>query len=750
VTDLSLDEFFAQLDDPDDVLRSDVFALDALAMRLQESARAVLKPRSRRTVTEFAEDPKDGIVLTARNGEPIPGKYDQSNNPVARVPQDACADPEVREVVLAACAQGGKSRTLGNVVAHKIVEDPANMILAYPAESTGLEKARTDYFPMFRTVPSVRERVMEQALDKWDKTTLLSIRYPGGTLKIATTGSPTQTASTPSGWAAIDEYSRVENTKEGDPRAALRARMLRFPFYKLIVASTLIGKGCRTAVAYAESDRSIPLVTCPSCGHLHQMKFENIDIPHQEITVVDNETQEVTIERGEMIPSAATYRCPNCSYGMSDGVRYRMIDGVVWRQTAPFHCCGERHAPVVDGRLVGKWDDEGISLCPTCGKRPSGAKDMRGFRWSVLYTKTPLRPTIDQWKAAQGNPVLLRQFWNDKMNEEWEIQERVAKTGSDLAARCEDYEHLYGPGVEVPEPVTVLFASIDVNPSYGLDMNIRGFGNGEESWGIRYLKALGDVGDFSKGGPWFQCDELRRRIWRGVDGRLYRVALTLVDINDPASSEHAKRYVMPRIGSGVMPIKGRYDGPLWNPTASLVGRHVDPHYPVGTIAGKTLVSGRLRILDNGPGKYHWPAEIATPDGEIVQATGYGERYFEELANLKHKPSTSQRGGAKESFKPENSSVRQEAWDTEVYLLAACHAYVMSRGFRSINDLPPTWRTRDQLDEADEGDQKRIVAANAAREHRQAVVKPKPQRSGYPSPARTATNARDPRARGDRI
>ena len=751
-TDFSVSDFFSP-SHPDGIVRSGDAAIRDLTSRLTEITDSVIRPRVRRTVTEFAEQE---IVLKAENGEPIPGKYRQINNPVAKVPQDALGDPEVLEAVLIACAQGGKSRSLANFVASKIVDDPENIIVAYPVESTAKEKAKTDFFPMFKSVDSVRKRVFESATDKHDKTSLMQVRYPGGFLKFPTTASPSQTASTPSGCAIIDEYSRVEDTDEGDPRMALRARMSRFVFYKLIVASTLVGKNCRTMQAYKETDMSVPLLPCPKCGHEHKMTFANIDIGRHLVEkvddkgnlIVDPETGEFELVPGDINPEDCTYRCPSCSYSMPDSVRYHALEGVLWKQTAPFFCCGRKHKPVVDGNFLGPWDEEGICVCPVCEKRPVGIKDKRGFRWSVLYTKTPLRQVIGVFKEAEKNPVKLQQFWNDWMAEEFEIEAKIAKTGVELLNRAEDYEQIYGPGVEVPEEVLGLFSTLDINSSYGLDFNLRGFGLGEESWGVHYEKILGDVEDWTKDGPWYRAEQLRRQLWHGIrddEGlRVYRSLLMAVDINDYATVEHGKRYVYPRIGKGVIPIKGRAAGPLWNPTASLLGRHTDAHYPVGSIAGKTIIHGRLRITDDGPGKYHWPADEIDIEGNVVKSHGYGEGYMTELANLKSRPNHSHSNGSPDRFIPEVKSVRQEAWDTEIYILAAVKAYVASKGLRSIDDLKPTWRYLHEIEKEDAVEEKDLVDARRKRPVR---VNPNPKKPDGPKPVPVQ---RDPRARGDRI
>lgn len=717
--------------EPDDDVRTSEEAWQNLKRGLMDAVTASIRARSRRSITQFAEDE---ITLQAKDGEGLPGKYDQSKNPVTREPQEAFADPEVRTIVLAACAQGGKSRTLANVVGWKIKEDPENMIIGYPAASTAREKAKRDFHPLFNDTPCLKELVHQAAVDRLEKSTMLNWRYPGGGAKLVSTASATQTASTPAGFVLLDEYSRVTDTAEGDPFTALQVRMVRFPFYKIAVASTLIGRGCRTAKAYAKSDKSVPFVTCPHCQHEHAMKWEFVHIPKETVSVIDESTGEETFEeRGEMIPARATYRCPHCATDMSDGARYAMLDGVQWKQTATFHCCNHRHDPV----KTGKWDDKGIALCPTCGRR--APKHARGFLWSILYVKVPLDRVASDWKDAQGDPVKLRQFFNDQMAMEWDIDPKGGSSADELRGRREDYQTLYGPGVEVPEPVIGLFASIDVNPSYGLDMEVVGFGPGEESFGVKYLVALGDVRQVD---PWRQCEELRLKLWRGVDGRLYRIILTAVDVNDANSHADAMRYVTPRIGKGVVPIKGRKDGPIWSPTVSLVGRHTEPHYPIGTMAGKTVISGRLRILDDGPGKMHWPADVADMDGNIIESTGYTEEYFDQLANLrKQLRRNAKTGGMVEDFVGEIKNMRQEAWDLNVYNLALMRGWVLSRGFRSIDDIAPQWKPEHEV----EAMMRRSLSGSSSRPP---TVQREPTSTARRAPA--TGSGGNPFARGDRI
>jgi len=77
----------------------------------------------------------------------------------------------------------------------------------------------------------------------------------------------------------------------------------------------------------------------------------------------------------------------------------------------------------------------------------------------------------------------------------------------------------------VPDGVTVLVAGIDTQDDR-FEIQIDGYGAGEERWSIDYVRLFGDPG---RAGIWTKLAELLRRQYTKADGTIMEVRLACQD-----------------------------------------------------------------------------------------------------------------------------------------------------------------------------------------------------------------------------
>jgi len=114
--------------------------------------------------------------------------------------------------------------------------------------------------PSLRGLADVRHRGL-------DRNTLLSRRFPGGSLKIVAAKAPRNLRRHTARVLIVDEADAMEAGVEGNPIRLGERRTLSFPNRKIIVGSTPIFEDVSPVIrAYAASDARVFEVPCASCG----------------------------------------------------------------------------------------------------------------------------------------------------------------------------------------------------------------------------------------------------------------------------------------------------------------------------------------------------------------------------------------------------------------------------------------------------------------------------------------------------
>lgn len=314
-------------------------------------------------------------------------------------------------------------------------------------------------------------------------------------------------------------------------------------------------------------------------------------------------------------PEDAKLLCANCEILIEEKFKTQMLAGGEWRATA------ESRAGVRSYHINGLYSPLGW------------------FKWSDMAT---------EFEAAQKDPSLLRPFVNIRLGECFEDRNEAVKPETILARREVFPE-------QVPIRVGVLVAAVDVQGDR-LEYAIKGYGEGEESW---LIAASSVPGDPEQTETWLKLDEILREPWKHESGVDMRVECVAVDCGFKSDSVY--RFTKPRADRFVFATKG--GNTVGSP---LVGKPTmnNPYrarlYTLCTDTGKETLAARLRIRKPetdrpAPGYVHIPDWV---DEE------YAAQLTSERAVRKFEP------GKKPVRKWEQLRDRNEAWDLEVYCLAA--------------------------------------------------------------------------------
>lgn len=477
---------------------------------------------------------------------------------------DACSDPNIKQVVIMSGAQLGKSEALLNIIGYHIEHDPSPILLMQPtvemAQSFSKDRITSG---LLATTPSLRGKVKDPRARDSGNTTLHKT-FPGGALSMVGANSPSGLASRPIRIVLCDEVDRypVSAGEEGDPVALAAKRSMTFWNRKIVLVSTPTERGAsRIEAAYSESDQRKYYVPCPHCDHMQTLRWSQVQWEDKD-------------------PSTAAYYCEDCGAAWSDVQRHRAV-------------------------LSGKW----IATVPFTG--------VAGFHISSLYSPwVSISDAVDDFLKSKRDPMRLKTWVNTFLGETWEDQgEQVDE--HDLMDRAEDW------GGELPDEVLLLTAGVDVQDDR-LEIEIVGWGRGEESWSIDYQTIYGDP---STADLWMQLDNLlQQKFVHPVHGEMVLRA-ACVD-SGGHYTQQVYNYCRVRAGRRIFAIKG-----VGGEGKPIVGRPSKNNigkinlFPVGVDTAKELIYSRLKIQTEGEGYCHFPKGRSTEYFLMLTAEKKVTKYF---------------------------------------------------------------------------------------------------------------------------
>ena len=560
---------------------------ERLAHRLDEAIAKALKPPPKLTVSEWA----DAYRVLSSEAAAEPGKWSTSRAEYQRGMMDAVSDPSIETIVLMTCAQVGKTELINNVVGYHIHQDPAPMLVVQPTLEMAQTWSKDRLSPCLRDTPVLAGKVKDPRSRDSGNTTLHK-SFAGGHVTACGANSPSSLASRPCRIILCDEVDRypLSAGSEGDPVSLAKKRSSTFWNRKIILVSTPTEKGAsRIEQAYDESDQRKYFVQCPDCDEYQVLKWSQVKWEDQN-------------------PYSSRYTCECCGTLWDDTARFRAIRYGEWRATSE-----------AKGKIA-------------------------GFHLNGLYSPwTPLYEAVSDFMSSKRDPMRLKTWVNTFLGETWEEQgDRIDEF--DLIERCENW------GKDLPEDVLLLTAGVDVQDNR-LEIEIVGWGRGEESWSISYQTIYGDP---STSELWARLDTvLQEKFTHPTLGEII-VRGACVD-SGGHYTQQVYNYARLRAGRRVFAIKGiggEGKPVAGRPTKNNIGKI--NLFPVGVDTAKEIVYARLKMKEEGDGYCHFPI-------------GRDEEYFRMLTAEK-KVTKYFKGRPRMEW--QKIRTRNEALDCRVYATAA--------------------------------------------------------------------------------
>lgn len=560
---------------------------------------AALEPPPKLTVSEWAD--RNRRLSAEASAEA--GDWRTDRAPYQRAILDALTPNSPYErVVFMSSSQIGKTECLNSYVGYIIDQDPGPILVVQPRVEDGEAWSKDRLAPMLRDTPCLKGKVAD-VRSRDSNNRVLHKRFQGGSITIAGANSPAGLAMRPIRYVLLDEVDRYPPSAgtEGDPVSLAIKRSTTWWNRKILLVSTPTVKGAsRIESWWLRSNQSSFWVPCPECGEHQVLVFPCIEWPDGH-------------------PEDAKYRCTHCAFLIPPHCKPWMLARGEWRSANP------------KSKIAGFWINQ-------------------------LYSPWKEWPdtVVEFLEAKSGGPETLRAFINTALGELWDDEAETSVDIATLFARCEAF------GPRLPEGVCALTAGVDLQLDRA-EVELVGWGKGEESWSIEYRVFPGDP---TAPELWRALDDYLNRQWTHAFGIPLPVASCAIDSGFHTQAVYD--FCRVRYPRRIFAIKGR-SGQLavWpkKPTRNTINR--TPMWIVGVDSAKSVVYGRLRIEQPGPGYSHFPKERTA-------------EWFEQLLS-DTLVTTYSRGVPVREWR-KKKGVRSEVLDARVYAYAALCGLV-SMGLR---------------------------------------------------------------------
>ena len=455
---------------------------------------------------------------------------------------DAISDPQIRDVVVMAGAQVGKTEMLLNCIGFHIAHDASPILVVQPTLDMAQSFSKDRLAPMLRDTPALRGKVKDPRSRDANNTTTHKV-FPGGHISMVGANSAAGLASRPIRIVLCDEVDRYPASagSEGDPIQLARKRSATFWNRKIVQVSTPTNKGAsRIEASFEESDQRRFFVPCQDCGENQTLRWSNVRWEADK-------------------PETAHYVCEHCGSCWDDAMRYRAVRQGEWKATEEF---------------------TGIA----------------GFHINGIYSPwTPLSDAVRDFLSAKRMPETLRVWTNVYLAESWEDQgERISEL--DVMDRAEAY------GDKIDHRVVLVTAGIDCQNDR-LECEIVGWGRDEESWSLDYKIIYGDP---STPQIWNDLDTLLKTRYETEDDRTLDIRAACIDsgghytqavYNFVRPREGRRIFAIKGMAGETRPIVSR-------PTRNNIGKI--RLFTLGVDNIKELIFSRLKIQSEGAGYCHFP------------------------------------------------------------------------------------------------------------------------------------------------
>lgn len=375
---------------------------------------------------------KNNIVFTKAESPSLPGPYNEKNFPYAsEILKAMDPDSPCSEVTLMASAQVIKTTLCNIVLASTMDQAPCNALYITKTEVMAKTWSKTGFGALLRNTAALSAIFPHKSREGGDAV-LFKQRYDKlGSVRICGANSEDSLASSTNPLIIMDELSKWEQTRAGDPEelAADRAQAVLDP--KILKTSTPLidteTERCRITRSFESGTQERYEVPCPQCGHYHELEWENFEPSIKEDSLDD-----------------LYFGCPSCGFPITENYKADIVS-------------------------KGKWVAE----------KPERAIYHRSFKiWAAYSPLTTWESIAERWIATKKkgnakaeqvffNSVLGRSYKNSSQSISWEV----------LKERAEESGFIRGI---IPEGFPILTVGVDVQGDW-VEWQARAFGANSQS-----------------------------------------------------------------------------------------------------------------------------------------------------------------------------------------------------------------------------------------------------------------------------
>lgn len=451
---------------------------------IEYRSRAALTPPPRLPLSSWIE----AHVVLPPDVSALPGPV--RLYPFQRGIADAMTDPSIERVSIVKSVRVGLSTLMAGAVASYVVNEPSPVLMLLPTEADARDTMVSQVEPLFEGSPALAGLLAPDG----ERNTLLSRRFPGGSLKLVAAKAPRNLRRHNARILLVDEADAMLPGPEGSPILLAEKRTLSFGNRKIIIGSTPLHEQTSNVLrSYGASDKRVFEVPCPECGSMTEILWRHIEWP-------------------EGRPEGAAFRCPHCEAIVPERFKAQMVAAGAWRATAP-DVAG--HAGFRLNALV--------SLLPNAS-------------WGKLAA---------EFIAAKDDPETLQVFVNTILAEGWrddgdEVDEAA------LQARAEPF------GLEtIPPDVLAITAGCDVQDDR-VEVTLIGWSRAD-MFVLGHVIIWGSPDDDT---TWLELDALLKSRWKHPSGGFLKVDAAVVDAGDGDWTAKVYSFCFPRAARRVMAGKG--------------------------------------------------------------------------------------------------------------------------------------------------------------------------------------------------
>ncbi|WP_140986832.1 phage terminase large subunit family protein [Asticcacaulis tiandongensis] len=405
---------------------------------------------------------------------------------------NAIDDPAIERVTIIKPVRVGFTTLLTATLANYVANSPAPILNVQPTEADARDYMVSDVEPTFQASPALRGLLTDDA-DESGRSTLLSRKFPAGSLKLVAAKSPRNLRRHTAKILLMDEVDAMEPGPEGDPLILAERRTLTFADRKIIAGSTPVFDHGPVSKLYAKSDQRIFEVPCPDCGDFTEILWQHI-------------------QWDEGKPETAYFACPHCGSCVDERHKVAMVEKGRWRATVP----------EVQGHA--------------------------GFRLNALispHKNASWGRLAAEFVAAKDDPATLQVFVNTLLGQPWrEAADDLDE--SDLLNRREPFGL-----TAMPPEALIVTAGVDCQDDR-LEIVFLGHGK-TETFILGHIVIWGPVDADS---TWVELDDLLRRSWPHPNGGTLRVDAAVIDSGDGGHSDTVTAFTRSRYARRVVAGKG--------------------------------------------------------------------------------------------------------------------------------------------------------------------------------------------------